>query len=797
MNGRDDARRRRVRLRAGALMAWLLAACGATTAPPALRPTAPARPGPSAPELTPARARALWSGAQAVFNSRCAVCHGCYDAPCQLKLDSFEGIARGASTQSVYDPARVVAVEPTRLFVDAHSTQGWREKSFHAVVPDAQGADPRASLLLRLLELKRAHPLPAAQALATDFTLELDRKQSCVKQDGFEAFEREHPLWGMPYAMAGLSPAEHAALVDWVLAGTPHPEGPAPGAELTAAVASFERFMNDPAPKSQLMARYLYEHLFLASLYFEDVQPERVFRLVRSRTDSGSQADEIPTRRPFEDPGVARVYYRLVPRSGPALAKTQMPYALGEARLRRWRQLFLEPEYEVGSLPSYAPELSSNPLRAFAAIPVQARYRFLLDDAQFVLSGFIKGPVCRGQVALNVIQERFWVVFVSPDAPWAANSAPLLADVQNALELPAALGSNALPIHWLAYAQKHARYVQQKNAFLQQASHQGRELSLQSIWDGDGHNANAALTVFRHFDSASVVQGLVGGPPKTAWVVDYPQLERLHYLLVAGFDVFGNLSHQLMTRMYMDFLRMEAEANLLALLPPATRGKLVRRWYRGLPPERMRTVWGELLSFPGNAHIRYHSRAPDQELLALLEARLGPVRSHRYDLVRGQDARLSASLQRLARVSGLPASQMPETAFILVSDRPATPGAPDKAGADVQLSVLRDSAHSNVAQLFQEEKRRLPQEDGLTVVRGFVGAYPNALFALPRSELDRFVDAVEALRDAGDYEQLRKRFGVSRTTPAFWAHSDRIHRAYRSEAPLEAGLFDYNRLDRF
>ncbi len=56
------------------------------------------------------------------------------------------------------------------------------------------------------------------------------------------------------------------------------------------------------------------------------------------------------------------------------------------------------------------------------------------------------------------------------------------------------------------------------------------------LWDGDGKNANAALTVFRHFDSATVVKGFVGRPPKTAWVVGYPLLERIHYLLVAGFD---------------------------------------------------------------------------------------------------------------------------------------------------------------------------------------------------------------------------------------------------------------------
>jgi len=48
-------------------------------------------------------------------------------------------------------------------------------------------------------------------------------------------------------------------------------------------------------------------------------------------------------------------------------------------------------------------------------------------------------------------------------------------------------------------------------------------------------------------------------------------LECIHYLLVAGFDVYGNIGHQLSTRLYMDFLRMESEFGFLALLPEETR----------------------------------------------------------------------------------------------------------------------------------------------------------------------------------------------------------------------------------
>ncbi len=52
---------------------------------------------------------------------------------------------------------------------------------------------------------------------------------------------------------------------------------------------------------------------------------------------------------------------------------------------------------------------ASNPFLTFKDIPVKARYQFLLDDAQYHVMTFIKGPVCKGQTALNSIDEQFYV----------------------------------------------------------------------------------------------------------------------------------------------------------------------------------------------------------------------------------------------------------------------------------------------------------------------------------------------------------------------------------------------------
>jgi len=54
--------------------------------------------------------------------------------PCQLKLTSPEGIHRGANKKKVYNASRLTADEPTRLFIDALTTQEWRQKGFETVL---------------------------------------------------------------------------------------------------------------------------------------------------------------------------------------------------------------------------------------------------------------------------------------------------------------------------------------------------------------------------------------------------------------------------------------------------------------------------------------------------------------------------------------------------------------------------------------------------------------------------------------------------------------------------------------
>jgi len=728
---------------------------------------------------------------QPILEQRCVVCHGCYDAPCQLKLGAWEGIARGASRDVVYDAARVRAAEPTRLFVDAQRPSQWREKGFFPVLNERSQtpqANLSASVMHRMLALKQKHPLPADPLLGKEFDVSMSRSQSCPRIEDFDTYERKSPLAGMPYGLPGLDAKELDTVTRWLAAGAPY-EGDIP---LTGTqrqqVQAWESFLNGASPKERLMSRYLYEHLFLGHLYFQDDPAHRPFRLVRSATPPGQPAQPLASRRPYDDPGVASFHYRLEPEREAVLAKTYMPYALSASRMDKYRRWFLAPAIQVTAVPSYEVAVAANPFVAFRELPIESRYRFLLDEAEFFIMTFIKGPVCRGQMAVDVIQDHFWVYFLNPGSDIEQRGADALERLGDKMRLPTEAGSDARILGpWREFAGLEREYLQGKSALLRQMLADGsKKVDLSLIWDGDGRNPNAALTVFRHFDSASVVKGLVGEPPKTSWVIGYPLFERIYYLLVAGYDVFGNVGHQLNSRLYMDFMRMEGEFNFLLFLPQALRQRTAASWYEGAPDEAKEYVYGpnNAVDFPPT--IAYRTADPQRELYDLLRKRLAPALDTRHELSRVSDPRLRSALQSLASVKGASLSWWPEMVVLQV-DR--------AAGAPQYFSLLRDTAHANVAHLVREAANLVPADNRLTVVPGLLGAYPNAIYRVSERELPALETAIRGLASEADYRALADRFAIRRTSPAFWAASDALHEAYRASAPLEAGLLDYNRLE--
>src|SRR3990167_10413003 len=348
---------------------------------------------------------------QPIFTAKCVACHACYDAPCQLNLGSGEGVQRGASKTLVYDGGRTNEQATTRLYLDAHGEAAWRRKSFYSVL-NTQGS--QAALMARMLELGHAKPLVANAKLPAELELGINRQNQCALPGEFASYAAKRPAEGMPFAVTGLEPQEYQTLQAWLAAGAPVDEQALqPSASEAGQIVEWEALLNANGARANLVSRWLYEHLFIAHLYFAGGEPGHFFQLVRSRTPSGQPIDPIATRRPNDDPGNT-FYYRLWPVQGVIVHKTHITYGLSAQKLARVNELFFSGNWTVDAVPGYGPQRRANPFETFAAIPAQARYQFMLDNAEYFVRTFIRGTVCRGQIATDVIRDNFWTLFQDP-----------------------------------------------------------------------------------------------------------------------------------------------------------------------------------------------------------------------------------------------------------------------------------------------------------------------------------------------------------------------------------------------
>ncbi len=728
-----------------------------------------------------------------ILEKRCIACHGCYDAPCQLKLDSFAGMDRGATQNIVYDGERLLAANMTRLFEDAQTTAEWRGKGFYPVLNERTQTPEinlHGSTLFKMLELKSKHPLPSSITPSASFDFSLGRNQQCPSIESFDQFAKDYPLWGMPYGLRALDDDDFDTIKRWLEEGALRQPRSALGKSSQNQINQWEIFLNDSSLKQQLVSRYIFEHLFFAHIYFDSKGRGGYFKLVRSANSPGQTIKQISTRRPYDHPGIERVYYRFQKVQSVIVAKNHMPYLLDDKRMQRWRDLFLRPDYTVYELPSYQPEVSANPFIAFADIPVKSRYQFMLDEARFSIMAFIKGPVCRGQIALNVIQDQFWVMFVKPDEMKPLIAEDYLRKHNDVMRLPSEQESNVLPIStWIKYSKLHKKYLQEKDQLLQEYFPNGKGITLDLIWDGgEENNQNAALTIFRHFDSATVEKGFIGNKPKTAWLIGYPLLERIHYLLVAGFDIYGNLGHQLVTRLYMDFLRMEGEYNFLQLLPEETAKKELKHWYQGSEDQVDSYIKSMSTMERGGPDIEYHTGNHKQELFEKLSEEFGHSLITRGSVnLDSQSTNTENLIYSLDHIKGIPVSRLAEVSLLRISSN---------SGPDKVYSLIANRAHKNVSQLFGEADRIIVAEQTLTVVEGILGDYPNIFFHINENQVAQFVETVKLLQTEEDYDNFLDRFAVRRNSDQFWTFSDWLNEHFQASKPIEAGILDYNRLDR-
>lgn len=737
---------------------------------------------------------------QPLLEHRCTVCHSCYNAPCQLKLDSFEGTDRGATKEAVYDASRLRVMDPTRLFIDAQTTAEWRKKDFFSVTASSVANGANDSIMLQLLSHKRKNP--KSEGAYQPETDEL----TCSKDQGeLGGYLEKHPNRGMPYGFPPLKEDEFEIIAGWLAQGARGPDAAqqaaltTPKASDARAIQEWEAFLNQDDAKHAMTARYLYEHLFLAHVKFGTPANE-FYELLRSRTPPGQPLDLIATVRPYDDPGVARVYYRFRKIHSAIVQKTHMVFDFDDAQLRRFNELFIEPEWpQPPHLMGYDPIVSANPFVAFEQIPTRARYQFLLDNSHYTIMTFIHGPVCKGQIALNVIDDHFWVMFMDPDHDLSVRYPGFLKLYSDKLRMPIEDGSS--PRLFTALTDEHRKdaveFYQARQDYYTALNYAG--LGYDAIWKGNRAADAPVLTVYRHFDSASVHKGVLGNLPKTMWVLDYPLFERIYYALVAGFDVYGTVGHQLAVRLYMDRLRIEGESNFLDFLPPEQRQAIMQSWYLDVDLKKIEYYPSSL-----PASIPFTTDEPKREFVEhIVQQHILPVTGIALDRVNYLPAGVAYPPLPTAYetnedyLRAFTALSQPGTAFFsLVNAHEANLAYVRirlQNGKDIAGTIVINRWHDNVAFAFGEDGRLDAKKDSADFIQGLIGSYPNYFFDVREEELPDFFDLLAHFeKSPKDLARMRK-YGINRSDDRFWETYDWFQQRALADEPVRGGLFDLNR----
>lgn len=732
-----------------------------------------------------------------IIEEKCVACHGCFDAPCQLKMESTAGLLRGATKLNAYDGTRQDPIAPTRLFIDAHNKEEWEQAGFQSIL---NGDDAQASLLYRMLALGKSHQFKANNKLPDDLDISIRRENQCPTPDTIAEYETKHPLTGMPFAVTGLTDDEFSTISGWLYQGAKVPEEQV---ELTqnelTAIEKWESYLNQTSNQRRLVSRWLYEHLFLAHLYFADEgKNTRFFELVRSYTPSGKPISIVQTRLPNSDPEHP-IYYRLRLVKGITVHKRHITLLFDKQLQNHIEKLFFTEKWNVKTLPGYGYEARANPFVTFSAIPAKARYQFLLENAEYFTRTFIRGPVCRGQIATDVIRDQFWVMYQDPAKDLFITDSKYRKQVEPLLGLP---GQNdnltETKENWDKYKDKRNNYLSLRGQHYQHAPLNWT--STKAIWNGDGNNTNAFLTVFRHFDNASVVRGMAGQIPQTIWWMDFPLFERTYYELVVNFDLFGNVAHQLQTRLYFDLIRNGAEHNFLRLLPRDKRKFVLDDWYQGMGVVKTYFTYAPL-DLDIKTAEKFSTDDTKSELLNRILQQFKQVNADADDSINrcqnqscfrnSQSSWVQTAdsvLSQLTRTtfeqkSGL--NYLPELTFIRVKN----------GDERTVYSLIRNRYHSNVAFLFGESLRYKPEKDSLTVYPGIAGSYPNFIFDIDSDELGLFEKALMTASSEEKFDALVLKWGVRRTHPQFWQIFHDFTQWQREQNPIDAGVFDANRYE--
>jgi hypothetical protein len=776
---------------------------------------------------------------QPILAKRCVVCHGCTDAPCQLKLNSHADVIKGASTVNFY---------ANHVFESAYPGSKESAETFHPVIGDSLNE----SLLYQfvLLGMKNTTDADVNGAFdldsLRDYQDSLDKKGNyqCVDStSAFEGFVKKHPMAGMPFGMPRLSESDFATLQAWMSEGA---YGPTMLNELNAPskpeiIQKWEKWLNQESPKGQLFSRYLYEHFFTSHIHFDEM-PGEFFQLVRSKTAPLTPIVEIITELPTDAPQLPVFFYRLKKITGVITQKNHIVWRVNNGTLGHLDRQFLQNEWNVKDdeivLPDYS---NTNPFQVFAQIPAIIRHQFMLENAKSIIESMVRGAVCVGRSATYAIADHFWVFFLKPESDVSSGAAfyRLGKDAKEALALDTQRITLLMQIktrfdnnqYFLKSYEKALKLDLAKQ--VEKGLRDVAGLGLDDIWDGGGTNRNAWLTVVRHDASTTVHYGQEGGFPQSIWVMTFANFERLYYNLVVNFKYWGGVKHKLGTWRSMSHERLDGEDMFLSFLPEHSR-EAIREEYSGglkLPAQMLTGLVGNLLS--GKKIERYIdlypilsqdrpalTKLPGKERADLEFARL--IQKRMSETIRGSDDLLNSRLEddqniyipaqqqsveigpintiadwekyvrmiTVDRGKGRYAPYLPSTTYIRV-------GSPGNYKLYTLISNRGYLSH-NFA--FTEDLTRAPERDTISVYRGALGDYPELFLDIGLSSSQDFLQRVQSL-NVNNYKEvlgkLKQDYAIRRNSAEFWPFVDWLHDqiAKADDGYIASGILDLSKYD--
>ena len=422
----------------------------------------------------------------------------------------------------------------------------------------------------------------------------------------------------------------------------------------------------------------------------------------------------------------------------------------------------------------------------------------MLEDIYFFINTFIKGPVCKGQIALNVIQDHFWVAFMDPKYDLSVIDKNFLKDNFINLKIPNQLGEDPSLFQTFKNLGKESEtkaYSKNRADIYKKYYKDGLKME----YIRNSKKDDSVLTIYRHFDSASLHLGALGNIPKTLWVIDFPLLERIYYSLVAGFDVFGNTAHQLLVRTHMDRLRVEGESNFLEFLPQKSRIDYFNSWYIGWLAKYL-TVYTPSqnetgVKFKTNdykfefaTNLLKQTNTKKDEINFVEKVYIPEEIKTSYNSKKEiEDALKSLSTPNVSKAIQHFVSGEANVAFIKIELN-------NKQTLNYSLVVNR--WHKNVALMFNEESRLDPTKDDIDFIEGFISSYPNIFISVKQDDLSDFFDLLKNYEDTKEYQAKFEKYNINRANPNFWEFYDYFDNEFRKSNPLEYGIFDLNKYYR-